>query len=237
MNRSTSDKDIDSQRQSTMRVLKQVAGILEDDDCQVCFNDEDEYESDISDIDILEPVRFLADYIDCLMETASALRNSIFGYNHPRSGTEMPQTAQYNVSSQEALNYCKKISDRFPHLSHYLVERLGEANSQRYRSIQSCLRNVSQSDSLSKIKEPEFTDTTKSTYKSESVFDSAPARTGSSDDGSQTTFATASTNISLAKMERRRAPKLPANALLGRPFDCLACGRTLSDIASRSLWK
>ncbi len=208
-------------------------------------------DSDISEGDFAEAVDDLSNYTDCLMDLSFALENPATDVDFKEQAVSNIET--FRVSSVMAASYCHKIRDRFPDLDIRLVERLGEANQKRSQRIienfsteaKAKAKDTAQPDDAS---EPifsesrlDFTDTTNSTYFSDSVF-SKDQKLGITkeeydDATSQTTFASFSTAFSISHQGRPRVPNLPAHARSGKPFLCIACGKQLKNIRNRRMWK
>jgi hypothetical protein len=208
-------------------------------------------DSEISESDFAEGVGDLSTYTDCLMDLSPALENPATDVDFNEQAVSNIETFQ--VSSVMAVSYCHKIRDRFPDLDVRLVERLGEANQKRSQRIienfstetKAQTKDIPQLDDASEPifseSRPDFTDTTKSTYFSDSVFSKDQkvgfAKEEYDDTASQTTFASFSTAFSMSHQGRPRVPNLPANARAGKPFQCMACGKQLKNIRNRRMWK
>ncbi len=208
-------------------------------------------DSDVSESDFADGIDDLATYTDCLMDLAPALENPATDVDFKEQAVSNIET--FRVSSVMAASYCHKIRDRFPDLDKRLVERLGEANQKRSQRIientsaemkaqtKDVLRPDDASEPIFSESRPDFTDTTKSTYFSDSVF-SKDQKVGLTkeeydDAASQTTFASFSTTFSVSHQGRPRVPNLPAEARAGKPFQCMACGKQLKNIRNRRMWK
>lgn len=205
-------------------------------------------DSDVSEGDFAEGVGDLSTYTDCLMDLSPALENPATDVDFKEQPVSKIET--FRVSSVMAASYCHKIRDRFPDLDVRLVERLGEANQKRSQRI---IENSSTETKAQNKDNPQpdyaifsesrtnFTDTTKSTYFSDSVFSKVQkvglTKEEYDDAASQTTFASFSTTFSMSYQGRPRVPNLPAHARAGKPFQCMACGKQLKNIRNRRMWK
>lgn len=173
-----------------------------------------------------------------------------------------PHLEIFQVSSPQALTYCRKIRDRFRELPCYLVERLREANAKRAAMIQAAQSKQEEASAKRETPNstigtcespfsssiPKLTETTKSMEISDPVFDilSSPSKpkitstkevSNFKDTASVTTYASYSTSLSAADQGRPRVPPLPQEAERGLPFDCLACYAKLVGITDRRAWK
>jgi hypothetical protein len=200
-------------------------------------------DSDVSESDFAEGIDDLASYTDCLKDLAPALENPATDANFKEQVVSKIET--FRASSAMAASYCRKIRDRFPNLDIILVERLGEANQTRSQRIQESLfaSSEAQTKDSTVFSEscPEFSETTKSTYFSESVFDKdrdgGLTKDEYDDVASQTTCASFSTTSSTMIQGHPRVPALPEEVQSGSPFECLACGKELRNIRTRQIWK
>ena len=163
----------------------------------------------------------------------------------------------FNVSSTLALNYCRKIRDRFATLDVQLVERLGEANALRTLRNQQRLPVLSgenkedihidiepDSEPIFSDSDPRFTETTGSTFPSTRPSDSIFERpyhqrqdVDTVDTLSQATFASFSTSSSIRGQGRPRVPPLPVQPGSNKLFRCIACGEQLVAPKTRRAWK
>jgi hypothetical protein len=208
-------------------------------------------DSEGSEYDFSEGIDDISAYTDCLMDIGPALEHPAMDVKLEED-TFKPETFQ--VSSTMAANYCRKIRDRFPSLDIKVVEKLGEANQRRSQRLQESFlhsedlstKAIEDSEDAS---EPLFsrsggkhtTETTKSTFVSDSIF-STDRNVGLSKEeydevASQTTFATFSTTFSSLRKGIPRVPSLPESASSGVPFKCLTCGKSLKNIRNRRTWK
>ncbi|RDW57643.1 hypothetical protein BP6252_13725 [Coleophoma cylindrospora] len=207
-------------------------------------------DSEASECDFTEAIDDIAVYTNCLMDLAPALE-------HPAVDAEIKEEVSivetFQVSSIVAANYCRKIRDRFPDLNIRIVEKLGEANQKRSRRLQEAFI-AAEAVSVKQTQDPDdgdetlfsrsggkHTDTTKSTYVSDSVFstdqDFGISKEEYDDVLSQTTFDTFSTAFSTVRQGMPRVPSLPKSARSGARFKCVACGKVLRNIRNRRIWK
>ena len=141
--------------------------------------------------------------------------------------------------TDSAKQYVMQIRDKYPKASTTLVERLGEANWQRYVRMR---RKIHQSESLDE--EPDGEETFPSF---QSTF--VPTEFHDSGLGSSVAFAThvtrsvaSHTSVMSSHADRGkgrlRVPPPPAKVLEARAaFTCWICGNELSSIKNRTDWK
>ncbi|KAI4209226.1 MAG: hypothetical protein LQ351_007805 [Letrouitia transgressa] len=123
------------------------------------------------------------------------------------------------------------IRDRFPDLSHQLVEAYGEANAKRCKLKE---HRKSAAHTVTFLGGAEVADTTKSTKLSD-IFDE-PGQ-AENDGHPLTSLPSLSTAAAATKGWRPRVPNLPEKAFFGESFTCLACGKSINNIDNRRSWK
>ncbi|KAH7002588.1 hypothetical protein EDB80DRAFT_80389 [Ilyonectria destructans] len=145
-----------------------------------------------------ENLEDISTYIDCLMDLSQAVEHPAMDLFDDLDEESQQEAELFDVSTPQALSYCRKIRDRFPHLPVYLVERLGELNAERALCISRAeaardlepgtvgisdkaeggLDNKSITDppteSLFSSTNPRLTETTKSTMPTESSLSASP---------------------------------------------------------------
>ncbi|KAH6984276.1 hypothetical protein BKA56DRAFT_481600, partial [Ilyonectria sp. MPI-CAGE-AT-0026] len=78
-----------------------------------------------------ENLEDISTYIDCLMDLSQAVEHPAMDLFDDPDEESQQEAELFDVSTPQALSYCRKIRDRFSHLPKYLVERLGELNAER----------------------------------------------------------------------------------------------------------
>lgn len=212
-------------------------------------------ESDASEYEAADILEEISTYIDCLLDLSPSLDNPaldimVEGFDEP------PTQAQesFNVRSEEALLYCRRIRDRFEVLPKYLVERLAEANVLRAAILRERRSQPTKhetpivddiSENLFSTTDHRVTETTKSTAPSSSVFSSVMEpkasfsrhvpELGIDDNVSEATFASFSTTASAISLGRPRVPPMPDTQEEG--FNCPICFSRVTDVKTRKKWK
>ncbi|RYP71834.1 hypothetical protein DL771_004546 [Monosporascus sp. 5C6A] len=249
------DSKLEDPLRELRRLLEQAAVVLNTSDG---IDDKDRVsESGFSTSVMDDFLEDISTYIDCLMDLSLALENPVIDLEPADSASQNLET--FDVSSPQAMAFCRKIRDRFPKPEKWLVERLGEGNACRALALKDLreglldsqtsepeIRKVSvelegsvlPSEGLFSDSQQKMTETTLSTFRSGSIFDkSIPDLQVFDDSASFVTSASFSTTLSAVNMGRPRLPPLPEEALEGRPFSCLACHQTLTGGLTRSEWK
>ncbi|KAM5367170.1 hypothetical protein ACJZ2D_010160 [Fusarium nematophilum] len=215
--------------------------------------------SDVSECEETEIIQELAIYIDCLLDLSSSLEKPAFDLPVACAVESRNDEETFNVSSEEALIYCRKIRDRFEALPKYLVERLATANVSRFTALrdmrsrpakQEVLVDNVVTEKLFSTTDFRFTETTQSKATPSSVFSASlqpstewseasfsghtpiPAFNGTESDA---TFASFSTLASSVNSGRPRVPAMPERQ--GDGFDCPFCFSRIRHVESRKDWK
>ena len=182
----------------------------------------------------------MRNYVNCLVDLTPTLLQVM---DEKDVSLEDPKNANDMVTfhvSQPARQYVLRIVDNYKSASDALVERLGEANWQRYVRIQSQIqgtRDAAEEDDDDR----EIGQTAKSTFVPLSKFhdsgigSSKPARSSyAASNASHTSFASTESD---ARTGRLRVPPTPLEVAEGLSFACYICGDVLADVRNRIDWK
>ncbi|KAM0348151.1 hypothetical protein HYE67_008037 [Fusarium culmorum] len=187
----TSDSDTPKGLDIPMRELR---GLLEQTLILLYHSDDSDdkdafSESGSSTNDLTECLEDISTYIDCLMDLSVALENPVFDLETVDATIPIFQNLEtFNVSSSQALAFCRKIRDRFPKLEKWLVERLGEHNAHRASALtESRERRLEIEAIISEMTKWSLDEPEESVLHSEALF---------SDGQTKPTEATHSTNLS-----------------------------------------
>ena len=253
----------DSESSNAMEQYKHMRSMLEGTESMVQELESDESTrpytpmgSDLSEYGATEILEEISAYIDCLLDLSPSLENPAFDIQHEGSdGRPERSDERFDVSSEEALIYCRRIRDRFEALPKYLVERLAEINRLRAESLRRLRELHSEvgkalpvpddvTEDRFSASDPPLTKTTGSTLPSSSNFSSAlqhsrPRETFLDDeDASQATFASFSTSASAVSFGRPRVPPMPETLADGwNKLPCSVCFVDVSYIRTRKEWK
>ena len=217
-------------------------------------------EADASEYEVTEILEETSIYVDCLLDLSPSLDNPALDVQVEASDERPTQAMEsFTVASEEALIYCRKIRDRFEMLPKYLVERLAEKNVLRAAALREMRSRPTKheaairddiTESLFSTTDPRFTETTKSTAPSSSVFSSVMKSSSRwskaspsgqvpvlelDDNASEATFASFSTAASAISLGRPRVPPMPE--IQGDGFNCTICFSRVTNVKSRKEWK
>jgi hypothetical protein len=158
-----------------------------------------------------ECVEDITTYIDCLMDLGQAIEYPAMDPFDGENGSSQQDVEIFDVTTSQALSYCRKIRDRFPYLPKYLVERLGESNvvrAIRISNAQETQRRIVDSMSLSSKFEEASENRTATNPITESLFSSTnPHLTETTKSTIQTS---SSLSASLAPVEGLRSHLAPS---------------------------
>lgn len=231
------------------RHLNTALYLLEDTHEDINIDSKDGNGNDLLD-DIPELFEELKTIIDCLMDLSIIIDDLPIEADAKVGAIGLDDT--FEVSSPDALVYCRKIRDQFPSLPHKLVQRLGEANAIRSKFISK--RNIQlekggDADTLSyaptgsEVPSEDLMSSSRPTAGSSSIKSSLvestferKLRTISEDTRSVISFASLNTTVHGTNSGKRRVPPLPSLPSIGGPFECPFCFDKLN-ITDRSKWK
>lgn len=170
----------------------------------------------------------LAHYVGILMELCPTLE-AIYKLRH-QAGARQPQYQPISVTTA-ARPFVSNIRDKFPLATQDLINRLGEANWQRYGRLRTA--EVTAPNTVA-IEAP------KSLFRPVSLFKDS-ALGSSLGPATEKAVSTASHSSFLSSNEGGdkfglRVPKVPAGSDWGKPFLCPYCDKTV-DIHARVAWK
>ncbi|UZP32328.1 hypothetical protein NXS19_000144 [Fusarium pseudograminearum] len=189
-------------------------------------------ESGSSTTDLSECFEDITAYIDCLMDLSVALENPVLDLETVDATIPSFQNLEtFDVSSSQALTFCRKVRDRFPKMEKWLVERLGENNARRASALKEarerCLdiETASSTDLANPVFEQSNINSSRRPV-STRRFAHIPAS-----NASLSTIASSITD------SRPRVPPLPEEALEDKPFSCLACHQKIAHKMTPKDWK
>ena len=171
----------------------------------------------------------LEDLVMELLELLPALEQSCSHLQLPKESRR--KEAHFSVS-ESALPFVQSIADKFKDADQRLVQRLGEANWQRFQTIRARMEHS----------EPVFKDEVpRSLFKPQTLFhDSGIGLSIASESlkptstASHTSFAS---TVSEGNQGKFHVPRTPASVSLGKDFQCEICFRVVSNVKNRIQWR
>ena len=200
-------------------------------DSSVSSNDLDDTISISSqkETNVVESIRDLAIQ---LLELVPALRQ-FYSYLHLAKPVHPVRVRGFHVS-QAALPFVQSVADRFKDAEQRLVERLGEANWQRFQALRAQMEELK---SIAVTQE----ETPKSIFMPQTLFhdsgiDSSIA-TGSLKAFSAASHSSFASSLDDGEQGTYRVLKTPPEVFDDVPFECQFCRRTMRNIRNRNHWK
>ncbi|MCJ1379558.1 hypothetical protein MMC17_002659 [Xylographa soralifera] len=184
--------------------------------------------------------------IDCLMDLIPTMEQSLAHLQFGGIKTEISSRVPFSVS-ELALPWVQNVSDKFTSADNTLVERLGEANWQRYMTLRARTEQKHQYLDINEVVANNipaaqiFQRAPQSIFKPLSLFHDSGL--GSSvptlpryavSAASHTSFISSVADDSAFAL---RVPPTPGEVDSGDPFKCEICGHLLSNIKNRVDWK
>jgi len=197
----------------------------EDDDSDLSSDGDSEPEQD--DDSISEVAEDLMIDAQCLMELDPLFRNPVLDLSWHKEH----QLQALDWTPEKA--YCYKVQQRFPSADSSLVERLGKENWARFLRCQSIRNSVEsgtqpQQEASSDNKGESGTIAASSSYHDSGLGTSIPTTASS--------YAETVMTYGTAVGKQVRIPPLSDDAKRGKPFPCVACGRSVR-FTQNSAWK
>jgi hypothetical protein len=232
----TARKDLKSLLEKAESLLN-----LQDDDKQLGLPPE-EFEAEQLVTASARLLSRIYNYVTCLMDLTPTLQQVMEEKDVSLEiSTGASDIATFHVS-EAARQYVLRIVDKYKLADRSLVERLGEANWQRYRRIQRQIQNTREAyDDDDDDDDREIDQTTKSTFVPLSRFHDSglgsSKRTRSSYAASlvsHTSFASTQSDVASGRL---RVPPTPPEVNEGLSFTCYICGDILTNIKNRIDWK
>ena len=194
----------------------------------------------VSDDDDEEPLDALNSLLGCLMDLLPALEENYAQIQLPQIKHTSQSAPVFSVSSA-ALPFVRNIAEKFREADHSLVERLGEANWQRFVRIRAWMDDSPRFTRDLPLREVFEEDAAPmSLFEPQSLFrDSALGSSiisKSRDDLSVVSHTSFASSVN-KDGQALRVPKTPAAIDNGKPFTCQFCGRIQKKIRNRIDWK
>lgn len=193
------------------------------------FNNED---------DILDA---LDTYTTSLMDLRPILEQSLSDSSKPSTKRASIPPPEFHVT-ESARPYVLQVHDKYREAKSALVERLGEANWQRYVRIKAMMEAAANRvTSVRAAPETIIPEIPKSTFRPISLFHdsglgtSVPSRSQyAASNASHTSFLSTDTDVVKGRL---RVPSTPMEVSEGIAFTCFICTQRLSGIRNRVDWK
>jgi hypothetical protein len=180
-------------------------------------------------------------YTTSLMDLRPVLEQSLNDLSQPFAKRAGVLPTKFQVT-ESARPYVLQVHDKYREAESALVERLGEANWQRYVRIKAMMA-AAMTREYPELVVPEnvISEIPKSTFQPVSLFHdsglgtSMPSRSQyAASNASHTSFLSTETDIAKGRL---RVPKTPVEVGEGIAFTCFICAQRLSGIRNRVDWK
>ncbi len=191
-----------------------------DDEGSVSSNDS----HDADNYNVCEEIEFST---NCLTKLRPSLEQNLLNANRRNVLNMHPPLVPFCLSGPASF-YVSAVREKYELAGNLLVERLGEANWQRHLRVRNRVdqSNIPAEEEVGSIFRPI------SNFHDSGIGTSVPAQTQYAP--SHTSFISSNTEEEKGTL---RVPPLPAEAGDGKPFQCLVCGLSLSNIHNRVDWK
>ncbi len=224
-------------------IIKQKNLILYGEEDEIPQNglvSDDEYDSgteglsDSGSNDIIEDIGFTT---TCLSELGPSLAQNL---QHAEKGRDQQSrrlaVVPFSVPGP-AMIFVSLIREKFKQAHYKLVERLGQANWQRQKSVRERMDYTKQSPEAT-TKPARESGIARSLFRPYSEFHDSGIDTSVP---AQTEYAQSITSFQSSNSEReqmsQRVPNQPPEVSLGIPFQCFLCRCAISNVRNRVDWK
>lgn len=217
-------------------IIKQTKLIVSQDQGDIPQNDYEkgeEYDSgseDLSDsasYDTIEDIGFAS---TCLVELGPSLKQNLEHARIVRNQHTHLTGAAFSVSGP-AMIYVSLVREKFKQAHYKLIERLGEANWQRHKSIREKMDNT-------ELFPEERAKPAGSLFHPYSDFHDSGIGTSVPP---QSEYAPSHTSFQSSNIEGEhvslRVPREPSEVGAGKPFQCFLCTCVISNVRNRVDWK
>ena len=183
---------------------------------------------------------FLRCRTECLLDLVPTIERNLV--HAEKIITKLPATKISFSMSEAARPFVLRIADKFIDANIKLVERLGEANWQRFVQIRDRIGETSDHNhTIDPVQEMHCKDVPQSLSTPRTLFhDSgigtsvAPGTRYAASVASHTSFISSNAEGDYGSL---RVPATPAEVFEGKPFRCFICNSILSSIRTRVDWK
>jgi hypothetical protein len=178
-------------------------------------------------------LRGLDIYTTTMMDIRPLLDEAIHdAFGRPSKAAARNEAVDFKVTDA-ARSYVLQVHDKYRTAKKFLVERLGEANWQRYMRIIAKMESSSAKEDLAEVPKSLFRPF--SAFHDSGLGASMPSRSRyAASNASHTSFLSTSTD---AIKGRRQVPPLPSEVTQRRPFRCFICCEEISTVKNRIDWK
>ena len=164
---------------------------------------------------------------ECLTELRPSLEQNLVNAEKAHTQPEI-LPAVSSLITGPARAYVKLVKEKYPKVGDQLADRLGEANWQRHQNV----RNQKEVVTVPIEEEAGSTFQPISVFHDSGIGTSVPAQAHYAP--SHTSFVSSDAAEDEGSL---RVPALPAEAGLGKSFQCFICRQKLSNIRNRIDWK
>jgi hypothetical protein len=168
-------------------------------------------------------------HVICLMDLSPTLERMV---NDSNLAGEDPMIGPNGITfhvTESAKQYVLQVHDKFRDAPKSLVERLGEANWQRFVRIRASLRESQELEAAKSAFVP------MSKFHDSGLGSSAPTRSHfAASVASHSSFVSTEAEVSVGRL---RVPPTPEEVGNGLPFECFICEQRQSKIKNRVDWK
>lgn len=221
-------------------LLSKAAVILSVDEPSSSISESDsdsasETEDDESQGTAVAGIRSLQLYSKLLMDLCPTLEQAFYARQHGAGRNDPASGLTSFKVTESALPWVSQVYEKFRTADNGLLERLGEANWQRFVRIRALSSNSAAAQES--VEEPKtiFKPSTVHTFRDSALGASIPARSEVA--GSVASHTSFMSSVEAGGRNRLAVPRTPQEVSRNEPFICSVCGTLLKKLRNRIDWK
>ncbi|KAF7505892.1 hypothetical protein GJ744_012427 [Endocarpon pusillum] len=225
-------------------LLSEAASILSVDEpsSSICESDSDsasETDDDESQDSVVADIRSLQVYSKLLMDLCPTLEQAFYARQHGARENEPASGFKSFKVTQSALPWVGQVYEKFRTADNGLLERLGEANWQRFVRIRALISDSATAQESFEEPKTIFKPSTVHTFRDSALGASIPAQpeVAGSVAGSVASHTSFMSSVEGKGRNHLAVPRTPQQISRNEPFTCSFCGTLLKTLRNRIDWK
>ena len=221
-------------------LLSKAASILSVDEpsSSICESDSDsasETDDGESQDTVIAGIRSLQVYSKLLMDLCPTLEQAFYTRQHRAGGNEPASGLKSFEVTESALPWVGQVYEKFRTADNGLLERLGEANWQRFVRIRALISDSATAQESFEEPKTIFKPSTVHTFRDSALGASIPAQSEVA--GSVASHTSFMSSVEGEGRNHLAVPRTPQQISRNEPFTCPFCGTLLKTLRNRIDWK
>jgi hypothetical protein len=221
-------------------LLSKAASILSVDEPSSSIRDSDSDSASETDDDeiqdtVVAGIRSLQVYSKLLMDLCPTLEQAFYTRQHGAGGNEPASGLKLFEVTESALPWVGQVYEKFRTADNGLLERLGEANWQRFVRIRALISDSATAQESFEEPKTIFKPSTVHTFRDSALGASIPAQPEVA--GSVASRTSFMSSVEGEGKNHLAVPQTPQQISRNEPFTCSFCGTLLKTLRNRIDWK